>query len=177
MEVHGKIDEADVGQLKAGQAARFTVDAFPDRTFTGRVLQIRKSPEVVQNVVTYTTIISAPNPDLLLLPGMTAQLRIVVSDTGAVLKVPGQALRFRPPDAGSRSARRGQAEAASSRAGATVWLVGQDGKPNPIAVKLGATDDNGAELLEGPLAEGQQLIIGVANTQTPTRYFGVRLGF
>ena len=69
MEVHGKIDEADVGQLKMGQTAQFTVDAYPNRTFGGQVLQIRKSPEVVQNVVTYTAIISAPNPDLLLLPG------------------------------------------------------------------------------------------------------------
>jgi HlyD family secretion protein len=101
----------------------------------------------------------------------------VVSETGEVLKVPGQALRFRPTDAGSRSARRGQTEAASSKAFTTVWLVGDDGQPNPIAVKLGATDDNGAELLEGPLAEGEHLIIGVANTQTPRRYFGVRLGF
>jgi HlyD family secretion protein len=177
MEVHGKIDEADVGQLKAGQAARFTVDAYPDRTFSGQVLQIRKAPEVVQNVVTYTTIVSAPNPDLLLLPGMTAQLRIVVSDTGEVLKIPAQGLRFRPTEAGSRSARQGQAEAASSKAFATVWLVGDDGQPKPIAVKLGATDDNGAELLDGQLAEGQQLIIGVANTQTSRRYLGVRLGF
>src|SRR5258706_9486840 len=68
MEVHGKIEEADVGQLKAGQTAQFTVDAYPDRTFSGQVLQIRKSPEVVQNVVTYTAIVPAPNPDLLLLP-------------------------------------------------------------------------------------------------------------
>src|SRR6202011_377198 len=80
MEVHGKIDEADIGQLRLGQMARFTVDAYPDRTFDGRVNQIRKAPEVVQNVVTYTAIISAPNPDLLLLPGMTAQLRIIVGD-------------------------------------------------------------------------------------------------
>src|ERR1700756_4999925 len=103
MEVHGKIDEADVGQLKAGQAARFTVDAYPDRTFSGQVLQIRKAPEVVQNVVTYTTIVSAPNPDLLLLPGMTAQLRIVVSDTGGTLKIPSQAPRFRPTGGGPTS--------------------------------------------------------------------------
>ncbi|WP_074130271.1 efflux RND transporter periplasmic adaptor subunit [Bradyrhizobium sp. NAS96.2] len=177
MEVHGKVDEADVGQLKVGQTALFTVDAFPDRTFTGRVLQIRKSPEVVQNVVTYTTIVSTSNPDLLLLPGMTAQLRIVVSDTGEVLKIPGQALRFRPVEAGSRSARQGQAEAASLKAAATVWLVGDDGQPKPLAVKLGATDDNGAELLEGPLAEGQRLIIGVADAQTVKRSFGIRLGF
>ncbi|MCP3470284.1 efflux RND transporter periplasmic adaptor subunit [Bradyrhizobium sp. CCGUVB1N3] len=177
MEVHGKIDEADVGQLKVGQTAKFTVDSFPDRTFSGRVLQIRKSPDVVQNVVTYTTIVSAPNPELLLLPGMTAQLRIVVSDTGEVLKIPGHALRFQPAEAGSRSPRRSQAESASSKALATVWAVGDDGQPSPIAVKLGATDDNGAELLEGQLAEGRQLIIGVASTQTPRRYFGVRLEF
>src|SRR5215467_5911935 len=170
MEVHGKIDEADVGLLRAGQAARFTVDAYPDRTFSGQVLQIRKAPEVVQNVVTYTTIVSAPNPDLLLLPGMTAQLRIVVSDTGEVLKIPGQALRFRPAEAGSRSARPSQTEAASSKALATVWLVGDDGQPSAVAVKLGATDDNGAEVLDGQLAEGQQLIVGVANTQTSRRY-------
>ncbi len=177
MEVHGMIDEADVGQLKVGQTAQFTVDAYPDRTFSGRVLQIRKSPDVVQNVVTYTTIVSAPNPNLLLLPGMTAQLRIVVSETSDVLKIPGEALRFRPTDADSRSARRGRAEAASSKAFATVWLVGDDGQPKPIAVKVGATDDNGAELLEGSLAERQRVIIGVANTRSRHRYFGVRLGF
>jgi HlyD family secretion protein len=167
MEVHGKIDEADVGQLKVGQTARFTVDAYPDRAFSGQVLQIRKSPEVVQNVVTYTTIVSAPNPDLLLLPGMTAQLRIVVSDTGGILKIPSQALRFRPNGAGP----------ASSKASATVWLVGDDGRPNPVAVRLGASDDSSAALLEGALTEGQQVIIGIANSQKQRGYFGVRLGF
>jgi len=143
------------------------VDAYPDRTFNGQVLQIRKAPEVVQNVVTYTTIVSAPNPDLLLLPGMTAQLRIVVSDTGGILKIPSQALRFRPNGAGP----------ASSKASATVWLVGDDGRPNPVAVKLGASDDNSAALLEGALDEGQQVIIGTANSQKQGGYFGVRLGF
>src|SRR3984893_1321742 len=128
MEVHGKIDEADVGQLKPGQATQFTVDAYPDRTFSGQVLQIRKSPEVVQNVVTYTTIVSAPNPDLLLLPAMTAQLRIVVSDTGEVLQIRGQALRFRPNGTGPAFGRQGANQAAST-ASATVWLVGDDGRP------------------------------------------------
>src|SRR5215471_4076238 len=123
MEVHGKIDEADVGQLKVGQTVQFTVDAYPDQTFSGQVLQIRKSPEVVQNVVTYTAIISAPNPDLLLLPGMTAQLRIVVRDTGEVLKVPSQALRFRPNGSSPPSDRKNANQAASS-ASATVWLLG-----------------------------------------------------
>src|SRR5882672_2811343 len=177
MEVHGKIDEADVGQLKVGQATQFTVDAYPDRTFNGQVLQIRKSPEVVQNVVTYTTIVSAPNPDFLLLPGMTAQLRIVVSDTGGILKIPSQALRFRPTGAGPTPGRQSANQAASSRASATVWLVGDDGRPNPVAVRLGASDDNSAALLEGALNEGQQVIIGIANSQKQRGYFGVRLGF
>ena len=177
MEVHGKIDEADVGQLKVGQTARFTVDAYPDRTFSGQVLQIRKSPEVVQNVVTYTAIISAPNPDLLLLPGMTAQLRIVVRDTGEVLKVPNQALRFRPNGSGPPSDRKNANQAASSEASATVWLVGEDGRPNPTAVRLGVSDDNSTALLEGRLSEGQQLIVGVGNSQKQRGYFGLRLGF
>jgi HlyD family secretion protein len=177
MEVHGKIDEADVGQLKMGQTARFTVDAYSDRTFSGQVLQIRKSPEVVQNVVTYTAIISAPNPDLLLLPGMTAQLRIVVSDTGDTLKIPSQALRFRPDDVGLAADRKNANPATSSEASTTVWLVGEDGRPNPTAVRLGASDDNSTAVLEGPLAEGQQLIVGVANSQKQRGYFGLRLGY
>ena len=177
MEVHGKIDEADVGQLRAGQTVQFTVDAYPDRTFNGQVLQIRKSPEVVQNVVTYTTIVSAPNPDLLLLPGMTAQLRIVVRDTGGILKIPTQALRFRPNDAGPPTGRRGTNQAASSQSSTTVWLVGDGGQPKPVAVRLGVSDDNSAEVLEGALAEDQQVIIGIANSQKQRGYFGIRLGF
>ncbi|MES5488219.1 efflux RND transporter periplasmic adaptor subunit [Bradyrhizobium sp. INPA03-11B] len=177
MEVHGKIDEADVGQLKVGQTVQFTVDAYPDRTFSGQILQIRKSPEVVQNVVTYTTIVSAPNPDLLLLPGMTAQLRIVVSDTRGILKIPNQALRFRPNDAGSSTGHQSADKAASSQPSVTVWLVGDGGRPQPVAVRLGASDDNSAELLEGALAEDQHVIIGIANSQKQRGYFGVRLGF
>jgi HlyD family secretion protein len=173
MEVHGKIDEADVGQLKVGQTAQFTVDAYPARTFSGQVLQIRKSPEVVQNVVTYTTIVSAPNPDLLLLPGMTAQLRIVVSETRGILKIPNQALRFRPSDASPSSGH----QTASSQASATVWLLGDGGRPRPVEVRLGASDDNSVELLSGALAEDQQVIIGIANSQKQRSYFGVRLGF
>lgn len=177
MEVHGKIDEADVGQLKVGQTAHFTVDAYADRTFSGQVLQIRKSPDVMQNVVTYTAIISAPNPDLLLLPGMTAELRIVVRDTGDILKIPNQALRFRPNGANSPSGRQGVNQAASATASATVWVRGNDGQPSPVAVTLGASDDDSAALLAGPLSEGQQLIIGTASSQSQRRYFGLRLGF
>ncbi len=176
MEIHGTIDEADVGQLKVGQTAEFTVDAYPDRIFSGKVLQIRKAPEVVQNVVTYTTIVSAPNPDLLLLPGMTAELRIVVSDARGILKIPTQALRFRPNDAGPGSDQQVGNQASAGKS-ATVWLVGQGGRPKPVAVRLGVSDGNGTELLEGALAEKQQVIVGTANPQEQKSYFGLRLGF
>jgi HlyD family secretion protein len=176
MEVHGKIDEADVGRLRVGQTAQFTVDAYPDQTFTGKVLQIRKAPEVVQNVVTYTAIISAPNPDLLLLPGMTAVLRIVVSDTGEVLKVPNQALRFRPRAGSAPEPVPSSARSAVGASG-TVWVVGKEGKPTPVAVKLGANDDKNTQLLAGPLSEGQELILGAADSQSRSGFFGIRLGF
>src|SRR6266849_5964210 len=124
MEVHGKIDEADVGQLKPGQPTQFTVDAYPDRTCTG------------------------------------------------------QALRFRPNGgAGPPSGRQSVNPAVSSKASATVWLIGNDGRPNPVAVRLGASDDSSAALLEGALNEGQQVIIGIANSQQQRGYFGIRLGF
>jgi len=177
MEVHGKIDEADIGKLKAGQSARFTVDAYPDRTFTGKVLQIRKASEVVQNVVTYTAVISAPNPELLLLPGMTAELRILVSDTGDVLKIPNQALRFRPEATDLAPQRQLEQQASSAGTLSTVWIIGTDGRPAPVTVHVGQSDDRGTQLLDGPLTQGQPLIVGVGNSSVPAGFLGLRLGF
>lgn len=98
MQVETSMDEADIGRIHVGQKATFTVDAFPDKEFGGRVEQIRKSPQTVQNVVTYTVVISTENPDLILLPGMTANVKVVVSERSDTLKVPSAALRFRPAD-------------------------------------------------------------------------------
>jgi len=100
MQVEAAIDEADVGRLRVGQAANFTVDAFPRRNFGGEIRQIRKSPVNVQNVISYTVVISASNPDQSLLPGMTANVRVVVDSRNDVLKVPNAALRFRPAGPG-----------------------------------------------------------------------------
>lgn len=100
MQVEASIDEADVGRIRLGQKAGFTVDAFPGRAFEGSVVQVRKAAQVVSNVVTYTVIISAANPELVLLPGMTANVRIVVAQKDKVLKVPNTALRFRLPGSG-----------------------------------------------------------------------------
>jgi HlyD family secretion protein len=97
MQVETSIDEADVGRIRAGQRATFTVDAFPGRTFNGEVRQVRKSAQTVQNVVTYTVLVSAANPDGNLMPGMTANVRIVTDTRESVLKVANAALRFRPP--------------------------------------------------------------------------------
>jgi len=96
MQVEASIDEADVGRVKFDQNATFTVDSFPGRTFSGKVMQVRKAALVVQNVVTYIVVISAANPDLQLLPGMTANVRITTDQRDSVLKLPNAALRFRP---------------------------------------------------------------------------------
>jgi HlyD family secretion protein len=99
MQVETAIDEADVGRLRVGMPASFAVDAFPRRSFAGEIKQIRKSPQTVQNVVSYTVVISAANPDLALLPGMTANVRVAVENREAALKVPNAALRWRPAGA------------------------------------------------------------------------------
>lgn len=96
MQVECSVDEADIGKVKEGQNVRFTVDAFPDERFAGIVKQVRYSPEVVQNVVTYTTVVEVKNPELKLMPGMTATVSIIAGEAKNALRVPNSALRFNP---------------------------------------------------------------------------------
>jgi HlyD family secretion protein len=96
MQVECSVDEADIGKVKEGQKVRFTVDAFPDENFNGTVRQVRYSPEVIQNVVTYTTIVDVENPEMKLRPGMTATVSIVVGEAQNALRVLNSALRFQP---------------------------------------------------------------------------------
>ena len=96
MQVQAAVDEADIGQVKQGQPVSFTVDAYPTETFKGDVRQVRLQPTVTSNVVTYTVIVNAPNPDLKLMPGMTANITVLVQKLDSVLIVPGKALRFTP---------------------------------------------------------------------------------
>jgi len=105
MQVETSIDEADVGRVQLGQKASFTVDAFPDRNFHGEVRQVRKAATVVSNVVTYTVIVSAANPELTLLPGMTANVRIVTAQKDSALKVANAALRFKPDNDAAKVSR------------------------------------------------------------------------
>ena len=99
MQVDTNVDEADIGRIQVGQRVTFTVDAFPGREFIGQVEQIRKAPQTIQNVVTYTVVVTADNQDQHLLPGMTANVQLVIDERQAVLKVSNAALRFRPSNA------------------------------------------------------------------------------
>ena len=114
MQVEVAIDESDIGKLKPEQRVTFTVDAFAGRTFEGRVRQIRKAAQTVQNVVTYTVVVETPNASLLLVPGMTANVRIIADSRDNVLKVPNAALRWRP--AGTAAAKDDAAPAAGAGA-------------------------------------------------------------
>jgi HlyD family secretion protein len=127
--------------------------------------------------VSYTAIISAANPDLLLLPGMTASLRIAISDTGNSLKVPNLALRFRP-DGGALEAeqRHGGETVPSAENSGTVWALSESGRPIPIAIKLGVSDEQSTQVIEGSLLQNQRVIVGKVNS-TNRAPFGIRLGF
>jgi HlyD family secretion protein len=174
MQVQAAVVEADVGRFAVGQATSFTVDAFPGRTFRGEVMQIRKAPQTVQNVVTYTVVISAENPDQALLPGMTANLRVVVARRDGVLYVPNTALRFRPPGVPPLGAPPGAAGAAGEDPSdlpgvpGRVFAVGPEGHPIPVLLRLGITDGRVTEVLAGDLAEGQAVIAGTAPSSSGT---------
>ena len=170
MQVDTNVDEADVGRVKVGQATTFTVDSFPGRTFSGEVVQIRKAPLVVQNVVTYDVVVSAKNPEQRLLPGMTANVRIVIDQKESVLQVPNAALRFRPAGVEAaereRPARPGGGPGGGGRGGGgpagRVWILGPDGKPAALSLQLGIGDGTYTEVVRGELKEGQLVIVGVA---------------
>lgn len=103
MQIDANVAEADVGGVEEGQAVNFTVDAFPDRTFHGKVVQVRNAPTTVQNVVTYDTVIGVNNADLKLKPGMTANVSVVIAEHPNVLRIPNAALRFRLPESAKTS--------------------------------------------------------------------------
>jgi HlyD family secretion protein len=165
MQVETSIDEADVGRVQLGQKASFTVDAFPGRTFHGEVRQVRKAATVVSNVVTYTVIVSAANTDLTLLPGMTANVRIVTAQKDGVLKVANAALRFKPENDAAKVSRGdtppGERGPRRGKAPSRVWIVGADGKPQAIEVQTGITDGTATEVSGEGVSEGTEIIVGI----------------
>lgn len=187
MQVDTSIDEADVGRIRLGQKATFSVDAFPGRQFEGEVKQVRKAAKIEANVVTYTVVISAANPELNLLPGMTANVRIVTAHKDNALKVANAALRFRPPasagngsDEKSAPAERrpegGAGKGGKGGGSGKLWIVGDDGKPQAVPVRLGLTDGTTTEITGDELAEGAKIIAGtVSQADKPRASSGPRM--
>ncbi|MDO8546048.1 MAG: efflux RND transporter periplasmic adaptor subunit [Nitrospirales bacterium] len=182
MQVDTNVSESDIGGITNSKPATFVVDAYPNQVFKGMILQVRNAPITVQNVVTYNVVIGVDNTDLRLRPGMTANAAIVVASRDDVLKVPNQALRFKPapakggeksggPPAASAGKRDGagkggapegaRREGGESRSKQKVWLRGPQGEPAPVEVKAGITDGTFSELVEGELKEGDEVIVGV----------------
>ncbi|MBI3988425.1 MAG: efflux RND transporter periplasmic adaptor subunit [candidate division NC10 bacterium] len=166
MQVKTSVDEADISKVHEGQEATFTVDAYPSETFRGRIHQIRKAPVVQQNVVTYDVIIRVENPDLKLMPGMTANVELLVARKENVLKLPNAALRFKP-NLSLQGERGGQALAqpAKERLQKVVWILGENRGPRPVWVKLGISDQQFTEAVEGELKEGQEVIVGTSSKE------------
>jgi HlyD family secretion protein len=149
MQVDTNVSESDIGAVKLGDRGIFTVEAYPRKTFEGRVTQVRKAPITVQNVVTYDAVISVDNPDLLLLPGMTANAKIVTEERKDVLRVPEQALRFEPGGLGAAKGKGGR--------GSQLWVL-QDGRPAAVPVTVGLEDGTWAQIAGGKLVEGDAVI-------------------
>ena len=158
MQVEVSVDEADIGRVQIDGSAKFTVDAFSGETFKGRIVQVRKAAQIVQNVVTYVVIVAVDNPNGKLLPGMTANVKLIIAEKPSALKVPNAALRFRPSGAEGK-AKEGKPK--SERAG-RVWTPGLGGELQPLALSLGLTDGSATEILDGGLKEGQEVVVGLA---------------
>lgn len=196
MRIDTSFAEADIGSIREGQKARFTVDAFPNRNFVGEVQQIRLNPTNQQNVVTYNVRINVANPEQVLLPGMTAYVNIGVQKREDVLLVPNAALRFKPAEAAEKKAENGQKPASTAgmppagegggpkgpgkgkkRDGqsGTVYVLA-DGELKPVSVQLGITDNRNTEVLSGDLAVGARIVTGEnTNGSKPPSSVGMRM--
>jgi HlyD family secretion protein len=179
MQVDTNVAESDVGKLRPGMAATFTVDAYPTERFRGVVRQIRNSPQTVQNVVTYDAVIDVGNAELKLKPGMTANVTFVYAERDDTLRVPNAALRYRPPSTPWKE------PGAGGRGGAskgnrppdqrTVWVL-RDAKPTPVQLKVGVSDGSNTEVVEGALQEGDPLITETNGEPGANKMMGSPMG-
>ena len=183
MQIYTTFAEADIGAIRVDQPVRFNVDAFPNRSFSGKVKQVRLNPTTQQNVVTYNVVVAVENPEQILLPGMTAYVSIVVAQKKAVLLVPNTALRFKPTETDKVEKAGGKAdgEAAKSAnggrpggqlgdggekrekrrdAGSGTVHVLSEGRLKPLKISTGITDARFTEVVGGELKEGDRVITG-----------------
>jgi len=164
MQIDSNVAEADIGAVSVDQDVDFTVDAFPTRTFHGKVVQVRNAPITVQNVVTYDTVIGVSNPDLKLKPGMTANVAIIIAHKDNVLQLKNAALRFRPPEAATSDQARSTSSPSGQRpTGArerkperTVYILSY-GRPKSAQIKTGISDGIVTEVTEGS-KEGDRVV-------------------
>ena len=204
MQVDTNVSEGDVGNVWVGQEVHFTVDAYPTRRFQGKVLQVRNAAIMVQNVVTYDAVVGVDNDELLLKPGMTANVEFLVSQKNSVLKVPNAALRFRPPSerqptqvaANQGTARNAGAGAAGgtrrpgggtsgqgqrSREGGanrpgTVYVL-RDQQATPVRVRLGISDGSFTEIASGEIKAGDLIIVALGSASQAATPVGPRRFF
>lgn len=197
MQIDANVDEADIGRVQLDQAVEFTVDAYPDEKFTGRVVQIRLQPIINQNVVTYDTVVEVDNDAMMLRPGMTANIYVLISQAKDVVKVPNAALSFRPrresgeePEAGGRRgdrSKRPEGDSFPPAAGPPGTGSGGgppdkqgrprrrgrnvfklvDGKAVPVRVQVGVADASHTEFVSGELAAGDKVIVGYESGAGP----------
>jgi HlyD family secretion protein len=168
MQIDSSFAEADIGNIKVGQKAKFSVDAFPNRNFEGVVKQLRLNPTVTSNVVTYNVVVSVDNPDKILLPGMTAYVNIMVARHDNVLLAPNAALRFKPrldeTQTNSSTNTRGQGQGRKKASGGDTTrgkvYVLKDGKITPIRVNVGISDGKFTEISSNELKVNDQVVIG-----------------
>ena len=167
MQVDANVSESDIGSVVDGQPVVFRVDAFPDRDFTGSVVQVRNAPINVQNVITYDVVVAVDNPKLELRPGMTATITITTAKADDTLRLPVRALRFRPergPTPEGQPTRRprdrdGDGEQRGSRSPA-VWVPDGGGGLKRVKVEIGVQNESYAELKSGELGENDPVVIG-----------------
>jgi len=164
MQIDTSVDEADIGKVKTGQDVSFTVDAYPDTIFTGKVSVVRNAPTTVSNVVTYDVVINVNNAQLKLKPGMTANVSITIETKKDVLRIPNAALRFKPTETKGKKETTGLKQEIK---GTKVWIL-DNGKPRPVGVTIGFSDGNYTEIMEGNLQPGQEIITDNLNSKKET---------
>ncbi|HKV54241.1 MAG TPA: efflux RND transporter periplasmic adaptor subunit [Candidatus Binataceae bacterium] len=169
MQVDTNVSESDVGGVRIGDAVDFTVDAYNSKVFRGVVAQVRQAPITVQNVVTYDVVVNVPNPELLLMPGMTANVSIVTARHDDVLRVPLQALNFSPRRATEDSSPRPESDQHFAR----VW-IDDDGRLHPMRIARGVDDGTNVEVIGGDLKAGDSVVTGKSG---PERAEGRRPAF
>jgi HlyD family secretion protein len=167
MQVSASIDESDIGKIQPGQRVSFSVDAYPDESFTGTTTQVRLQPVVVQNVTTYSVIIDVPNPSLKLKPGMTASVAIEIQRCDDAVRVPNAALRFRPT-AETFADFEQPAPSAIPRAGTVVWTI-DGGVLRAVPVQLGISDGQTTELIAGELQTSTNVVTNIGTSTQATR--------